>query len=95
MVFLKKYYVFHSNSEKIPVLTKFFIIKNKHFYLISFSLLFHHVDLIFSKKMLYFSDNSREESLKISLKKISQKNMSVKIGGIKIILNKFYFIYDE
>ena len=66
MVFQKKYYVFHSNSEKNRILTKFFIIKNKYFYLISFSLLFHHVDLIFSKKMLYFSDNSREDSFKIS-----------------------------
>ena len=64
--FQKKYYVFHSNSEKNPVLTKFFIIKNKHFNLISLTLLFQHVDLIFSKIMLYFSDISREDSFKIS-----------------------------
>ena len=66
MVFQKKSYVFHSNSEKNPVIRKFFIIKNKHLNLISLTLLFQHVDLIFSKKMLYFSDISREDSFKIS-----------------------------
>ena len=66
MVFPKKYYVFHSNSQKNPVLTNIFIIKNKHFNLISLTLLFHNVDLIFVKKMLYFSDISREDSFKIS-----------------------------
>ena len=66
MVFPKKYYLFHSNTEKNQVLTKFFIIKNKHFNLISLALLFHNVDLVFVKKMLYFSDISREDSFKIS-----------------------------
>ena len=66
MVFPQKYYVFHSNSEKLPVLSKFFIIKYKHFNLINLALLFQNVDLIISKKMLYFSDISREDSFKIS-----------------------------
>ena len=60
--FKKKYYVFDSNSEKNPVLSKIFYNKNKHFYLISLALLFNNVDLIFVKKMLYFSDISREDS---------------------------------
>ena len=42
------------------------MIKNKHNNKISLALLFNNVDLIFSKKMLYFSDISREDSFKIS-----------------------------
>ena len=46
--------------------------------------------------MLYFSDISGEDSFKISnRKKISQKNMSVKMKKIKTILNKFILIYEE
>ena len=64
--FKKNNFIIHSNNEKNSVLSKIFMIKNINKNLISFSLLFHHVDLIFSKKMLYFSDNSREDSFKIS-----------------------------
>ena len=71
------------------------MIKNNKNNLISFSLLFHHVDLIFTKKIENFSDISRGDPFKISQKKIYQKNLSVKVGGIKIILNKFYLIYEE
>ena len=48
--FKKIYFNFHSNSEKIPVLSKIFMKKNNNKNLISFSLLFNHVDLIFVKK---------------------------------------------
>ena len=66
MVILKNNMFFIVTVKKIQYYRKFFIIKNKHFNLISLTLLFQHVDLIFSKKMLYFSDISREDSFKIS-----------------------------
>ena len=95
MVFPKKYYVFHSNTEKNPVLTKFFIIKNKNLNLINLTVLFNNVDLIFVKKFNIFQLFPGRVLLKFPIKKISQKNMNVKVGGIKIILNKFYLIYEE
>ena len=64
--FKKNIMFFIVTVKKNPVLTKFFTIKNKYFNLISLTLLFHNVDLIFVKKMLYFSDISREDSFKIS-----------------------------
>ena len=74
MVFQKKYYVFHSNSEKITELSIIFMIKNNNNNLISLTLLLHNVDLIFTKKIENFSDISREKYLKIS----HEKNFSEK-----------------
>ena len=74
MVILKNNMFFIVTVKKIQYYRKFFIIKNKHFNLISLTLLFHNVDLIFSKKMLNFSDISREDSFKIS----HEKNFSEK-----------------
>ncbi len=56
------------------------MIKNKHNNKISLTLLFNNVDLIFTKNIENFSEISREDSFKISQKKISRKNMSVKVG---------------
>ena len=72
--FKKKYYVFHSNSEKIPELSKIFMIKNNNNNLISLKLLFQNVYIIFTKKIENFSDISREKYLKIS----HEKNFSEK-----------------
>ena len=74
MVFQKNIMFFIVTVKKIQYYQKFFIIKNKNFNLISLMLLFQHVDLFFSKKMLYFSDISREDSFKIS----HEKNFSEK-----------------
>ena len=95
MVFLKNNIFFKITVKKNPVLTKFFIIKNKQFNLIILMLLFQHVDLIFVKKMLYFQIFPGKILLKFPMKKISQKNMSIKMKKTKIILNKFYLIYEE
>ena len=96
MVFLKNIMFFIVTVKKFQYYQKFFIIKNNHFNLISLALLFNNVDLIFIKKMLYFSDISREDSFKISpWKKFIQKYMSIKMKKIKIILNKFNLIYEE
>ena len=48
--FKKNNFIIHSKNEKNSVLSKIFMIKNNNNNLISFSLLFHHVDLIFTKK---------------------------------------------
>ena len=74
MVFLKNIMFFIVTVKKFQYYQKFFIIKNKHFYLISLALLFNNVDLIFNKKLLYFSDISWEDSIKIS----HEKNFSEK-----------------
>ena len=52
--FKKNNFIIDSNNEKNSVLSKIFMIKNNNKNLISFSLLFHHVDLIFTKKMKIF-----------------------------------------
>ena len=67
--FIKNIMFFIVTVKKIQYYRKFFIIKKKHFNLISLRYLFKHVDLIFVKKMLYFSDISREDSFKISHEK--------------------------
>ena len=74
MVFLKNIMFIIVTVKKIQYYYKFFIIKNNHLNLISLTLLFHNVDLIFTKKIENFSDISREKYLKIS----HEKNFSEK-----------------
>ena len=54
MWYFQKILYFYINSKKFPVLSKIFMIKNKHNNKISLALLFNNVDLIFTKKIENF-----------------------------------------